>query len=103
LIPNNLISFRKLELYNEALPLYQRSLEILQSYFGCSHPDTSEILNNLGLILKKQSKYQEASENYNKALHLTQGIFGETHPRVAAIINNLADLKVGSTYLLVGR
>ena len=46
--------------YEEAEPLYNRSLAISKKALGPDHPDVGRALNNLGLLYFYQGKYIEA-------------------------------------------
>ena len=46
--------------YEEALPLYGRSLAIMEQELGANHPDTASSLNNLAALYYAQGQYAEA-------------------------------------------
>jgi tetratricopeptide (TPR) repeat protein len=54
--------------YDEAEPLYQRVLAIIEKALGPDHPDTASSLNNLALIYHAQRKYAEAEHLTKRAL-----------------------------------
>lgn len=43
--------------YEEALPLYEHALRILEKSLGPEHPDVSITLSNLAGLLKRQGRY----------------------------------------------
>ena len=78
--------------YNEAEPLYQRSLSITEKQLGENHPEVATSLNNLAGLYKDQGKYNEAEPLYRRSLSIMENQLGESHPAVATILNNLAVL-----------
>lgn len=52
------------------------------------------ILNNMGLLFKRQERFIEAEMNYIEALSLRKQISDEKHPEVLAIKHNLGELYV---------
>lgn len=67
--------------YQEAEPLYRRTLAIREKALGPDHPATAASLNNLGLICCRQKRYEEAEALYKRAVVI------DGHP---AGLNNLA-------------
>lgn len=45
------------EKYDEALPLYERSLSIRKGVLGSNHPDVANSLNNLAELLREQVRF----------------------------------------------
>ena len=78
--------------YDEAIPLSQRSISILERVFGKDHPDVAASLNNLAQLYKAQSKYDLAEPLYQRALAIRERVLGKDHPDVATSLNNLAGL-----------
>ena len=76
--------------YNEAEPLYLRSLSIYEKQLGENHPNIATSLNNLAGLYKNQGKYNEAEPLYLRSLSIREKQLGEDHPHVAASLNNLA-------------
>jgi tetratricopeptide (TPR) repeat protein len=46
--------------YEQALPLYERSLAIREKVLGEHHPDVAQSLNNLAALYYNQGKYEQA-------------------------------------------
>jgi tetratricopeptide (TPR) repeat protein len=78
--------------YNEAEPLYLRSLSISEKQLGENHPDVATSLNNLAELYRNRGKYEEAEPLYLRSLSIREKQLGEDHPHVAASLNNLAEL-----------
>jgi tetratricopeptide (TPR) repeat protein len=78
--------------YNEAEPLYLRSLSIREKQLGENHPDFAQSLNNLAELYNSQGKYEEAESLYLRSLSIWEKQLGENHPDVATSLNNLAQL-----------
>jgi tetratricopeptide (TPR) repeat protein len=78
--------------YNEAEPLYRRSLSIREKQLGENHPDFAQSLNNLADLYYSQGKYEEAELLYRRSLSIWEKQLGENHPDVATSLNNLAEL-----------
>ena len=76
--------------YEEALPLYQRSLSIREEQLGANHPDTAQSLNNLALLYDSMGRYEEALPLYQRSLSIREEQLGANHPDTAQSLNNLA-------------
>jgi len=78
--------------YEEALPLYQKALEIYLGQLGKRHPYVATSYNNLASLYESMGKYEEALPLYQKALEIRLEQLGERHADVATSYNNLATL-----------
>jgi tetratricopeptide (TPR) repeat protein len=78
--------------YEQAEPLYKRSLEISEKTLGKDHPSVATTLNNLAELYQAQGKYAEAEPLYKRSLEISEKTLGKDHPDVAATLNNLAEL-----------
>ena len=78
--------------YNEAEPLYLRSLVISEKALGKDHPEVATSLNNLAGLYNSQGKYNEAESLYQRSLAIEEKALGKDHPNVATSLNNLAVL-----------
>ena len=92
--------------YEEALPLYQKALKILEKTLGESHLGTAASYNNLAELYKFTGAYKKALPLYQKALKIHEEVLGESHPDTATSYNNLAvffynigDLKQAYRYM----
>jgi CHAT domain-containing protein len=90
---NNLaILYQQMGRYNDAEPLYQKSLTIREQQLGKNHPDVADSLHNLAYLYQEMDRYNEAEPLYQKALNIWQNQLGENHPNVATSLNNLGIL-----------
>ena len=78
--------------YDEAEPLYRRTLEIDQASFGPDHPEVATDLNNLAALLQATNRFDEAEPLMRRSLEIDKASFGPDHPKVASRLNNLAQL-----------
>ena len=79
-------------LYQEAEPLYQRSLAILEKALGPDHPEVAATLNNLAALYCSQGRYAEAEPFLRRSLAISEKALGPDHPSVATTLDNLAGL-----------
>ncbi|CAB1113194.1 unnamed protein product [Ectocarpus sp. CCAP 1310/34] len=101
--------------YDEAEPLYKRSLAIDEKVYGPDHPDVATALNNWVRLLSIcssalkyllalttllpvvpflifQGKYDQAGPLYDRSLAILEKVHGPDHPDVAQSLNNRAEL-----------
>jgi len=78
--------------YEEAAPLFERSLALREKALGATHVDVATSLNNLAVLLRKQGRYDEALPLYERSLAILTKTLGPDHPNVASALNNLAGL-----------
>ena len=78
--------------YEEAEPLYKRSLAITEKALGKKHSAIANTLSNLALLYRQQGKYEKAEPLYKQSLAIKEKALGKEHPLVATILNNLAEL-----------
>ncbi len=66
----------------------------LEKSFGPNHIEVAEVLNSMGLVLKKRADYDGAEEYYKRAIRIVQDTFGhnQEHYKLGIYYNNLADL-----------
>jgi tetratricopeptide (TPR) repeat protein len=76
--------------YAEVEPLFQQALVIREQVLGPEHSDTTQTLNNLSWLYRKQGKYKEAESLARRALAITERVMGPDHPDTAWSLNNLA-------------
>ena len=63
--------------YEEAEPLYQRSLGIRETKLGKDHPNVASSLNNLAGLYESQGKYEEAESLYKRSLGIRKNKLGK--------------------------
>ena len=56
------------------------------------HPDNTDVMTGLGIVLYQIAKYEEAEELFQEALLKDEASLGPEHPNVAIRLNNLAQL-----------
>jgi tetratricopeptide (TPR) repeat protein len=73
---------------------YKRALTILEKSFGPNHIEVAEVLNSMGLVLKKRADYDGAEAYYTRAIDIVHKTFGydQEHYKLGIYYNNLADL-----------
>ena len=74
----------------QARPLYQRALGLREKRLGPDHPDTAEILNNLGLSLREEGDDAKARVMLERALAINDRTLGAEHAATVTVVNNLA-------------
>ena len=96
---NNLAAlYRNQGKYNEAEPLYLRSLSIRENQLGENHPDVAQSLNNLALLYNAQSNYADAKNLSQRALTIFQQALGDHHPDTQ---NSLFSTKMFNVQILL--
>ena len=76
--------------YQEARPLYERSLAVCERRQGPDHPDTAERLNNLALLIRDEGNLEAARPLFERALAINEKVFGSEHAATVTSLNNLA-------------
>jgi len=90
---NNLAAlYESMGRYEEAEPLYVRSLSIWEQQLGADHPSTATSLNNLAALYESMGRYAEAEPLYVRSLSIREQQLGAYHPDTATSLNNLAAL-----------
>ena len=78
--------------YEQAKPLYEKSLKIREEVLALNHPQTVSSYNNLALLYDSMGEYEQAKPLYEKALKINEKVLGLNHPDTATSYNNLASL-----------
>ena len=76
----------------EAIPLAQKALEILREVRGKKHPDTSQLLNMLGVLHQTVGDFATARRCYEQALAIDKEVHGKEAPNTAVSLCNLGTL-----------
>eukprot|EP00959_Pyramimonas_sp_CCMP1952_P303380 6348928-Pyramimonas_sp.AAC.1 len=58
--------------YDDALPLYGRSLAIDEKVYGKEHPEVATDLNNLAVLYENMGKYDDALPLYERSLAIDE-------------------------------
>jgi CHAT domain-containing protein/Tfp pilus assembly protein PilF len=78
--------------YDEALPSYERVLEIRERVLEPDHPDVAAPINGLAILYYYEGEYATAESLHQRALSIRERALGPNHPDVAASLNGLANL-----------
>ena len=72
----------------------------MESLHGQNHPAIADIMNNLGMLLKKEGKYNEALDYLKQAIKIAKHYYGRQHPSIGLYLTNIGDIyrKVGGEY-----
>ncbi|KAJ3278973.1 Kinesin light chain 3, partial [Borealophlyctis nickersoniae] len=81
--------------YEDAEPLYVKSLERFRLVLGEDHPDTLNSVNDLAVLYKRQGKYEKAEPLLVDGVERARRLLGEDHPHTISYLNNLAMLYHG--------
>jgi len=90
---NKAWDLQKAAKYREALPLYERALELAPKAYGKDDlANTAVILNHLGIVYSDMGQYAKAEPFYQRSLQIREAKLGKDHPQVAESLHNLAHL-----------
>ena len=76
--------------YDEATPLYLKSLEVSKRTLGEEHPDTLLIMHNLGGLYQVEEDYFEAKSLFQQCFEIRKRRFGGQHPSTLDSMRALA-------------
>lgn len=76
--------------YQEAIPLAERVLAIMERALDSDHPNVATSLNNLAGLYQAMGAYGQVEPLYQRALAIEERVLGPNHPDVAISLNNLA-------------
>jgi len=76
--------------YAQALPLFEKALEINRRLLTDEHPDTAVTYGNVAKDLYAQGKYTQAQPLFEKALGTQRRLLTDDHPDTATTYNNVA-------------
>jgi tetratricopeptide (TPR) repeat protein len=89
--------YKKRAMYDEAEPLYERALRIVEKTLGHSHPKVGVFLNNIADLHRKRKNYQAAYPLYRKALTIIQNALGKHHSECADVLFVLVSSSASSS------
>lgn len=86
--------------YQEAIPLYENCLPLLEQTYGREHPNVAVCLQGLGDCYWAVERFDKAAEAYGVLIVLGEKIVGSSHPDViSTIFKNAGCLdRLGRTY-----
>jgi tetratricopeptide (TPR) repeat protein len=69
-------------------------LTCLEEVYGPNHIEVAEVLNSMGLVMKKRADYDNAEIYYKRAIQIAHNTFGhdQEHYKFGIYYNNLADI-----------
>jgi len=72
----------------------------LEKSYGPNHIEVADLLNSMGLILKKRADYEGAQKYYERAIKIAHETFGydQDHYKLGIYYNNLGDLERKRTH-----
>ena len=69
-----------------------KALKQLESVHGHNHPLIADVMNNLGILLKKEGKYAEALDYFKQALKISKHYYGYKHESIGMYLGNIGDI-----------
>ena len=78
--------------FQEAIPLTETLLKIVERRVGPEHDFYAITLNNLASLYVKTGRYTEAEHTYKRAIGLFERKYGMDHQHVATCVSNLAEV-----------
>ncbi len=75
--------------FEEARPLYLKSLEIIRSVHGDNHPETLALMNTYGVFLSVMNEYDGAVEILEEVVKQQQLVLPPDHPETLIAQSNL--------------
>ena len=84
------VLYAKQHKYEQAEPMFQRSLGVCVAVLGSDHPDVAVILKNIGILKAFQRRYVEADLLLKQSLLLTNRVLGHEHPIAAGTMRTIA-------------
>jgi tetratricopeptide (TPR) repeat protein len=82
-------TYRRLGVFDKALPLLQKALAIGRPVFGQDSADLAQSLNDLGVMLSERGDYAEAARSLEEALRMRRKVLGSAHADVAITLVEL--------------
>lgn len=85
--------YRSLGLYDSAVPLLEKSLNVRRNLFGGEHIDVARSLNDLGWVMINKQNAASADPLLTEALAMRRKLLGNQNKNVAESINLLAQVR----------
>eukprot|EP00959_Pyramimonas_sp_CCMP1952_P399828 8377558-Pyramimonas_sp.AAC.1 len=82
--------YQKLGRFEDALPLFERSLAMRDRVHREEHPHVATSLNKLATLYRDMDRYEDALPLFERSLAIHEKVYGEEHPKVAESLTNLA-------------
>jgi tetratricopeptide (TPR) repeat protein len=102
---NRLAGYRHhaLAAYAQQRLLTERALKIIEDVMGPEHPDTAQLLNDLGFAIEAEGDLARARPLYERALGINEKVRGLDHQATAENLHNLGRLLILQGDLTGGR
>src|SRR5215831_951000 len=91
---NVALALEKLNRFEEAEPVLNRSLEIRKRVLPVDHPDLAFSYHSLGRVLEAQGKLKRALACFEEGVRIRKAALGPGHRRTANLVGSLGMLKV---------
>lgn len=82
----------RMGVWNEALHLWEKALEVRLCVLGDKHVDVANTYNNIGIAQGKLGLQVEALQSLRKALDIRKDYYGLVHKEVAATLHNIGNV-----------
>lgn len=79
----------QLRRFDDAEPLYRRSLAIYASVLGHDHPEIASVSNNLAVLYYRTDRGDEALGLVREAHRIRTATLGDDHPETVAALDNI--------------
>ncbi|HEY9284054.1 MAG TPA: tetratricopeptide repeat protein, partial [Pyrinomonadaceae bacterium] len=76
--------------YDEAVPLAERALAMMEKTLGPDHPGLLSVLKSLAVLHDARGDYPKAEPLHLRAVAISEKAFSPDHPQLAGSLNNLA-------------
>ena len=90
--PTLAVSYYTLSRDQEAMQLYQQTLELRKRALGDEHPDTLQSMHNLALSYSRLDHYLEALQLGKQSVKAQRRILGRSHPNIILFTKMLAKI-----------
>ena len=84
--------YQRLELFDDAEPMYQEAIRIQESTLGPRHPDLSATLSSLAELYMAQQKWADAEPLLTQALEIREAAAGPNHPFTGLVVFTLGEI-----------
>ncbi|MBW8874757.1 MAG: serine/threonine protein kinase [Acidobacteria bacterium] len=84
--------YRRLALYDRAIPLLESALATRRRLLGEEHEDVAQSLDELATARLEKGETDAAAALYGQSLNIRRKLFGNEHLAVATSLNNLANV-----------
>jgi tetratricopeptide (TPR) repeat protein len=80
--------------YDEAIPLFEQSVDVLSKAYGEEHAVIARLLYESGGTYAALGQSEPAREHYAESLEIREQVLGDNHPDLARSLDGLAALYV---------